>query len=512
MTDYHVRFLTLVDKIERTYPVTHWKVGEVPVWPLARNGLFVDMYWQDHGRSAATGQRRSARIAQILSQAAAPLTTIWQSRTDLRHLVLFPRPANTLFFGDAFSLERVDGVWRDRFFDPLIAEHNRSGRSTFVMQHGGLRRLPRNTPVFDASTIEKWGPLFAAGYGLSKRLKGTFPDHDAVVTFLDRHGAPTGALAPALLQKKAAGLMATAYGFERVLRMVRPSMCIMMTTLGMGHALALACRRQGVLSVEVQRSGMGPLILDYCWSAVPENGYAILPAVFWTWTQDDAVPIDSWSRDLKLPWHRSICGGHPQIAAWLDDRNPQTQVADARISELRARNPTRLEVLVALQSTDGYVDKWNELASLIERAPSEWRWWLRRHPYAPDADKELGRLMSVRRPNVLIDEASSLPLPALLRHMDVFLSMRSGASSEAAMFGLRPIFLSAVARELFPRLFESSKAEIIEDMAVLEERLREMPHKEKVHSRQPDLPGVLARLEAMAAEYSELCRKFSVAS
>jgi hypothetical protein len=77
---------------------------------------------------------------------------------------------------------------------------------------------------------------------------------------------------------------------------------------------------------------------------------------------------------------------------------------------------------------------------------------------------------------------------------------------------LRPIFLSAVARELFPRLFESGKAEIIEDMAVLEERLREMPQREKIHLSQPDLSGVLARLEAMAVEYSELCRTFNVVS
>jgi hypothetical protein len=96
--------------------------------------------------------------------------------------------------------------------------------------------------------------------------------------------------------------------------------------------------------------------------------------------------------------------------------------------------------------------------------------------------------------------------------MDVFLSMRSGASSEAATFGLRPIFLSAVARELFPRLFESGKAEVIEDMAALEERLREMPREKKAHLGQPDLPGVLARLDVIAAEYSELCRRSSVAS
>jgi hypothetical protein len=509
MTDYFVRFLTLVDEIERTYPVTRWQVGDVPAWPLARNGLFVDLYWQEHERRADIAPPRSrlvsARLTRALSQAATPLANIWRRRDDLRHAVLLPRPADVLFFGDELSLEWIDGAWRDRFFDPLITELNRDGRSTLVMQRGEVQRLPRATPVLDANTIENWGQLFAASSGLSQRLAGTLSDHEQVVEFLDRHCAPTHALAPALLRKKAAAVSATAYGFERLLKRIRPSMCIMMTTLGMGHALSLACRRRGVLSVEVQRSGMGPRILEYCWSAVPDTGYAVLPAIFWTWTADDAAPIDAWSRSLQAPWHRSLCGGHPQMAAWLDDRNPRTQAFDARINDLRAAHPARLEVLVALQNHDGYVDLWNNLAGLIERAPPDWRWWLRRHPYAPTAEKELGRLLALRRPNVVIEEASSLPLPALLRHMDGFLSIRSGAASEASMFGLKPIFLSPVARELFPQLIETDKAEIIGDMSALEARLGSLPRAAKIRAAQPDLRAVLARLQSVAAEYAALC-------
>jgi hypothetical protein len=134
---------------------------------------------------------------------------------------------------------------------------------------------------------------------------------------------------------------------------------------------------------------------------------------------------------------------------------------------------------------------------------------LRRHPYAPNANKELGRLMTIDRPNVVIDEASSLPLPALLRHMDAFVSIRSGASREAFMFGLKPIFLSGVARELFPLLFESDKAEIIDDMTALEERLGGTARGQKIRVRQPDLRAVLARLESVAAEYAALCGRHS---
>ena len=73
------------------------------------------------------------------------------------------------------------------------------------------------------------------------------------------------------------------------------------------------------------------------------------------------------------------------------------------------------------------------------------------------------------------------------------------------MFGLKPIFLSPVARELFPQLIESDKAEIIDDMIALEKRLASMPRAVKAYAPQPDLRAALARLDAMAAEYSALC-------
>ena len=421
-------------------------------------------------------------------------------------MTFFPRRADTLFFGDGVSLDLVDGFWRDPLLDPLITELQQMGRSTFLMQRGNTLRLPRAGPVLAANSIENWGPLFATAIQLSRRLAGAFPDHESVETILHRHGVPTYAISPGLLRKRAAAVLTTAYGFERVLKVVKPSICFMMT-LATGHALALACRRRGVLSVEVQRSGLGSRFEGYHWSAMPERGYSVLPAMFWTWTKDDAAAIESWSSKLESPWHSSICGGHPQLSAWVDDHNPQTQAFDARIEKLCADQPAKLEILVALQNHDNYVDLWNDLATLIERAPVHWRWWLRRHPYAPESNRGLGRLMTIHRPNVVIDETSSLPLPALLRHMDAFISVRSGAAVEASMFGLKPIFLSPVARDLFPPLFERGEAEIIGDMIALEDRLGNLHRATKTRARQPDFRVTLAQLDSCAAEYASLCAR-----
>jgi hypothetical protein len=498
--DYHARFLSVVAEIERTYPVTQWRVGDVPAWPLARMTVYSNLYWETVGGEEEYLRSRThyGWIMRAAAQAATPIANIWRRRDDLRHMIVFPHRAEHLFLGDEGTLDRVDGAWQDRFCDPLIGHLNDRAESTLLMQWGSSRNQPWSRPTLLVNTIANWGQLGASALRLSTRLTADFPDHDEVLDALRRNGIPARGLAAGELRKKAAAVEAESLVFEQLLRVVQPSLCFM---VGSAPSLALACRRRGVLSVSLQREGRGALHESSCWFAVPENGYATLPAVFWTWTNADASAIDAWSRRLKLPWHTSLCGGHPQLRNWFDDGDPRTQAHDARINEIRSRYPADLEILVALQTHDGYDEVWNGVATLIERTPSSWRWWLRRHPTFDLGDRGFGRLLHVKRPNVLIEEASSLPLPALLRHSDVVLSLRSGAAVEASMFGLKSIFLTSEARAMFPHLLETGEAEIIEDMKVLEQRLGAAGRSAKPRLAQPPLAEMFARLKAMAAEY-----------
>jgi len=512
MTDYHSRFLTLVDEIEATFPVAHWQAGNVPVWPLARTRLYSNLYQQIYGTRKRPQPwwrpRPVAKVEQAAAYAATPLINLWRSRNERKNLLLFPHRARALFLGDGESLDLIHGAWHDRFCEPLISQLEGDGQSTLLMQRGELSRLPWAQPTFPANTIIRWARLAAPAFGWFRRAPH-FPDHDLVLKFLNRESVPTHGLDMDTLHRQAAVVAATAHGFEHVLQIVRPSFCFMVAYYTrMGHAFALACRRRGILSVDLQREGRGAQHEAYHWSGVPESGYAILPAVFWNWTEEDATAIERWSRKLAAPWHSSLLGGHPQLACWFNDQDPQTRTADGTIGKIRARAQADLEILVALQTLDGFDEVWNDLAALIEAAPPRWRWWLRRHPNTLHlGDRGLGRLLAIRRPNVLIEEASSVPLPGLLRHMDVLLSLRSGAAAEASLFGVKSVFLSAAAREMFRHLLDAGKAEIIDDMALLEQRLALLPRGPKVQRSQPKLSDVFSRLHRMAAEYSAMCGK-----
>ena len=512
MIDYHARFLTLVDEIEGAYPVTRWRMGDVPVWPLARRTLYVDLYSQTHHdrtreKRDAWQSRPYASIVRAANFAATPLVDLWRRRSDLRHAILVPRRSHIMFLDDEHTFQPRDGAWTDTLCDPLINHFHEQGLSTFLMQRGNLRQAPRTRSSFAANTIINWGQLLAPALRRSARLAATLPDHDQVLAFLHRNGVYPGGLSQDALRNKAAAVVATAYGFERLLRIVQPSICFIVGYhWGMGHALVLACRRRGIFSVELQRAGLGARHEAYCWTTIPENGYSILPAAFWSWTQEDAAVIEAWTTGLKRPWHRSVLGGNPHMSAWFDDNRPETRASDARMNAIRARVDADLEILVALQTLDGTEKAWDALATLIETGPSRWRWWLRRHPFAAADDSTLARLLTIRRPNVLIDEASAFPLPALLRHMHVLVSLKSGAAVEAAMFGVKSIFFSRDALGIFPHLVETGKADVAEDIDALKERLENLERRSMPRNPQPRLPDVLSRLQVMAEDYATLCR------
>jgi hypothetical protein len=157
------------------------------------------------------------------------------------------------------------------------------------------------------------------------------------------------------------------------------------------------------------------------WSAVPHGGYSVLPDIFWTWSEEDAGAVNVWAERLEQPWHRGVWGGHPQFAVWLDDADPQTRKFDALITSIKKEHEGQFDILVALQDLDGYGAVWDKLADLINSSPSNWRWWLRRHP-VPAFNRGAGikKLLALKRlggspaPGRSLAVEFSLPAPAAL--------------------------------------------------------------------------------------------------
>jgi hypothetical protein len=497
---FHRRYLDLIAHIEREFPVASWLSGDVEIWPQARMDLYLDMYWAQAGHQLPKPRPRALRA---LSAAVTPLRNLWRSRGDLHHWIAFPKKADAIFLGDGVSLDMVDGAWQDRYCEPVISVLERQGSRTFLMQSGELARLPWRRPTFAANLI--------ALYGAAARFRSVkpaeLPSHERVLSYLLLNGVHAPSLTRQTLEKRASAVSASAAAFQKILQRVKPRLAFVVTYYaGLGPAFVLACRREGVLSVDLQHCPQEGAHKAYGWSNLPKNGYSTLPAVFWSWTVQDAADIARWTMTLGSPWHRSLHGGHTQLAPYLDGSDPATLAADARFEALISGTSFEREILVALQPVGAFREGWDALAAQIESAPANWRWWIRRHPASsPQQDVEFSRLFSLRARNVKVEECSSLPLPALLRHMSAVVSRFSGASAEAAFFGVPAFFLSSEARGQYSALIDRGSARIVEIERLIE-AIDALPAKAVVpeSASQPEIGPTLVRLRAIAEDYSRL--------
>lgn len=498
----HQRYLDLVDEIEQRFDVARWRSGDVDLWPPARVDLFLDLFKASGAESARPAP---PFLRRALGNLATPATNAWKSRRDLQHWLPRPKRADTILLGDGVSHDKIDGAWRDRHGEPVMTALERRGRTCFLMQPGSLDRLPWARPTYAANGIAVRAALAAA---LRPTRPVELPDHAAIVDFLAREGVQAPCLDPRRLIRRARTIAAGASQFQRVLRAVRPRQAFVVTYyVGLGHAFVLACRREGVLSVDLQHCPQGGAHRGYRWKSLPAEGYSTLPGAFWTWTAEEAASVEAWAR-TAWPWHRAVHGGHAQLTAFLDEQDASARLWDERFAAMADRGPFEREILVALQPIGGKRAAWEALARQIETAPNSWRWWIRRHPSSTAfQDAEYRPLLAPGRPNVVVDQASALPLPALLRRMSVVVSLASGASAEAAAFGVPSLFFDEEALALFPGLLERGDAELI-DVADVASRIAGLPATPKRIAAPPPPPiaETLERLDGMAEEYAGLRR------
>jgi len=444
---FHRRYTKLVSDIEARFPVADWRLRDVPVWPLARFDLYLDMHRAVFGGLA---QARRSRLHQLIAASLRVWINRWRSWAGRWQQINRPQPAYAVLLSDGVSVDCVDGVFRDRFGEPILTELERQGKSSLLLQSGDLRRFPGYRASIAASTIAAQGVLAAS----FNRKKAHLPALDAVAAYVAQQAIAAPSLRRRQLTERARLVDATANVFERLLDRVRPTLAFVVNcAAGLGPAFVLACRRSGVHSIDVQRAPYAGAPMAYCWERLPAEGYATMPDVFWSWCAQEERHLP------RSAIHRSLIGGHTQLAA-LDNTDSAENQSWNDLFRSLAGNLREREIIVALQPLAPNDACWERLANVIEAAPDTWRWWIRRHPaMLPEQDAACGRLLSLRRSNVVINPP--LPLPVLLRHAQALVAYASGAVAEAGYLGVPTYFLSSEAAGPFQDWIASGHAKIV---------------------------------------------------
>jgi hypothetical protein len=488
---FHHRYASLIKEIESRFAVDHWRLGDVPIWPLARFDLFVDMHRAAFGGSVPQERRLLLRLGAALGR---PLINRWRGRRDKLHQLYKPIASHAAVLGDGVSLDKVDGAYQDRFGEPIVTALEKNRKSAFLIQPGDFSRLPWARATFAASAVDSKALLKS----VFQTERADLPQHAEVIAHIAGSGVEAPSLRIQALAQRARYVAAAAEIFERILSRVNPVIgFVVNAAAGLGPAFVLACRRRGILSVDLQRCPRAGAPMSHSWFKLPPGGYATVPSVFWTWDADEPPRLP------PSPWHCDLHGGHTQLLVFLDDINPATPAWDAAVYGSGNVEYER-EILVALQPV-GSLEIWNALADVIAAAPTAWRWWIRRHPaMRPEQDAAFGSLLALSQPNIVV--GSTLALPALLRHMTVLVSFTSGAAVEASWFAVPALFLSPEAASSFGSLIANHAARVVAVENLIAEIAALPPRTQKpVRKAPPPLMDTISRLEAMAHSYAVQC-------
>lgn len=253
--------------------------------------------------------------------------------------------------------------------------------------------------------------------------------------------------------------------FRGLLRVLRPQV-IFESCYYDGHTMALnsVAAEFGIPTVDVQHGQQGDLHPLYTHQhRCPPGGYALLPRYFWQWGEHFTHHFRFCAPEF-LAHHRPVVGGHPSLSRWRGGLSPRLEADQQRfLDALDATGADRApRILVALQPGQSDQPVSPDLLAIMKAAPSHWKWLVRRHPVSSETIDDIAAFLighgMADRCEVAF--ASMLPLPALLRRVDVHVTRSSSTVHEALSFGVPSIVTDAAESAVFALIVERGGATV----------------------------------------------------
>lgn len=448
--------MAIINDIEAKFPVDKWIISDVHVWPLIRAQLVSQMnsllnkeldYKLRSGLIALRNIRRTFDIMVSLSK--------------YLYAVIFDRRHNDTIAGqniDAFFLSScIDRVSIDKYFynklvDPLIEMLDEQGFKSLVIEMTwmGQYYIPRYKP---SKYVQPYLDHLLLKNKLSQIRK---PSNNFQLSRYDDFAEYLKALNSSLtvpiiisLQKEVALIREMASYFKKIIMQVRPAVCLSTQYYGRGGmALNLACREMGIMSVDIQHGVQDDLHWAYGrWARVPEKGYELLPTVFLCWSDAEAKVIKKWNKKVK-EYHRPVVAGNLWLKKWLDSGDDTVRAYDLRVSRMKQKHGKLIHILFTMQ--DKTIP--SVILNAIKKSSDLCFWWIRCHPGHAEERSNIRKAISSRGyVNVEVEKASTLPLYALLRHVDIHITGWSTTVIEAAAFNVQSIIIHEFGAELYAK-------------------------------------------------------------
>ncbi len=237
--------------------------------------------------------------------------------------------------------------------------------------------------------------------------------------------------------------------YSKIIKIIRPKICITPQFSNVeALAFILACKKYNVATMDIQHGRQTNYHPAYTnWTNIPLGGYKMLPDVFLVWSNKEASMIRESNN--KKDQHYPIVIGNVWLNKFLQE-NEFSRYYDKIINlALKKKAKRKINVLYTAQNSS--------LPDFIYKAmrlDDDLLWWIRLHPRFLKIGVEIkSNINRIGVDNCIIDLCQELPLPALLRNIDVHVTLNSTVVEDALKFGIRSVGIHSIIMKTFEMEF-----------------------------------------------------------
>jgi len=416
-------------------------VGGISVWPIVRSRI-------GSALNPAVIKRKKVFFAVFL--AIKSYFTI----------VFFDRKSNQkLSRSDVLVLANHDtrsvnyrGTRYNQLTDPVVQELEESCLSAMSLEAVWINaKIPRATRSFVVSTA--WVVIL----GMFNKLMSGFTRDKPVLEFTERDFRKLNEIfnlfhsgknidGDALVKQVEKWFYQKKYWLG-ILREVRPTVVIMVCYY-CNAPLLWACKELGIKVYDLQHGVISDDHIGYGNLhnlSTTEN--TLIPDGFLCWDEGSADILRKWCKNTSIDIHVI---GNPLHKLFADKEGKRADIVSHFSRIVNSAKSDGKMVLLTLQwGLDECIPK--KLRSIIEQSPESWQWWVRLHPLQlgdPGGIREVKELQK-NRGNVVFNEATTTPLPAILARADVHVTYTSSVVIEAEWHGVKSVMLNELSTSYY---------------------------------------------------------------
>lgn len=471
---------SVFDIIEQEVPVGSWEMNGLKIWPLLRNNHWSYLVSQkvfNPGNQIAVYGNPAKRLKQIAEVSRKLLQARQKDKAKNDRLrktdILITVGSSTRFF-------KINEMWYSPYSDSLIKHFKEAHIDTLVLEFSsdGKCLSPRFAPSVYVQHKSFYLSILAKLKGrinvpvLKEDLEGWEHFQEIIHKELGADCVPN----INTIRGKARQILLHEQWFSKILKTIQPKVAIVGYSYNSAEAMALirACRKSGILTVEIQHGVQGQEHIGYrSWAKLPEQGYDTLPDIFWTWGEEEKKNIDSWANSRPHA-HKAIVGGNPCLHIY-DQKGSHYSHDAAKLLKLSGQDT--LNVLFTAQAFDTLP---SFLIEAIVKTP-DWQWWIRIHPQYWKTEESIGKQLSENKAlNARISTADQLPLIRLLEQSSVHVTEFSSSVLEAKTCGVASVVIHPSGMNIFKEFIESGYVVYADSAELLISNIQHQA-KKKVH-------------------------------